>query len=522
MEKTVIDHSKFDSLEMMLLSTLNEETFFTSLASRLQDVLPCKRVFILKNVGNGELDFMVSTDSLPICDHNLKGYQSIAGHVIRNASPYYSNDTRRDPLFAIVRGLIDKNIYSDSELCLPLVAAGQIIGTIHFQSKTCGEKFGQEDIKKVRECLALLVRPLNNMGMYLSAKNLSELLRTEIEEKDKKLRERNLVDDLGSVHHVKDFELIGKNPIMLRIRNVIDKVAQTDLSVLIVGGVGSGKESIARKIHIKSFGINRPFVVVDSFMLTEENFEEQMFGHSSEAFLGSGEARKGLCELAEGGTLFFSNIGLLSSSVQAKIFYFIIKKKEYKISLGIEKRINVRIMASCIEGLEKEVEIGRFNKDLYYALRGFMVQSPSLMERTDDIESLALHFLNEGRLPLDHKSLSPEIIRVLKEYGWPDNVKELKNVMHRAYVLSDNSKEIKLVHLPEAITAQYNKIVEKEEYIEESLHDLEQKHIIRTLDHVGGNKTRAAKILGITVKTLYNRLHSYGMIIPRSDAAKVR
>lgn len=522
MEKTANqDQNKFGNLEIKLLTTLKEDVFFSQLISGLQELLSCKRIFILKNVGDGSLDIVTSTDDLHTRVDNLNAYHSVAGHVIRTSSPYYSNNTSRDPLFSAVREVIDKGAYSDSELCIPLMAYGQAIGTIHFQDKAKGEDFDQKDVEKISKFLTSLDRPLRNMGMYLSAKNLTEILKVEIEKKDKKLRDHNSIKDLESVHYIKDFELVGRSSAMLRTQNIIDKLAQTDSSVLVVGEVGSGKESIAKKIHLKSLGENRPFVVVQSFMLTEENFEEEMFGHSLDSLGNINKSKSGLCELAEGGTLFFNNVELLSLGVQAKIFYFLMKKKSFKTALDVEKKINVRIMASCGETLERDVEMGRFREDFYYALRGFIVRSPKLSERIDDIETLALHFLNKDRPPLDHKTISRQAIKMLKKYRWPDNIRELRNTMDRAYLLSDAEKEINIKHFPETVISGFNQQgkEEKSEYRAVSLDDLEKDHIVKTLEHLGGNKTRAAKVLGITVKTLYNKLHNYGMISAKKNSA---
>ena len=506
-----LSNEKIRDLEATLLSNLDEQLFFKNLGHIVKENFSCDRVIIFKSMDDGASVFIADTSASDTSPYIQEKGRGVSGHVIRTFRPYYSNDSTRDPLFA---GVKESEGYL-SELCIPVVVAGQVMATIHLQNKTNETPFGQEHINGVVEFLALLERPLHNMKMYLTAKHLNEALKEEIQKKDKKLQEQ-IQGVKNSLYHVQDFKLIGNSPEINGIRNIISKLSETKVPILIEGRSGVGKEAIAKKIHIESCGEDRPFVVANSSILTEENFEKEMFGHVKGAFFGSNIKKVGLCELANGGTLFIDNVGELSPSMQVKILRFLRTRKIYKIGSQNETEVNVRVIASFNGNLKREVSNGRFREDLYFMLKGFSINIPALKDRKDDIGPLANFFLNREKSAMDHRQLSVEALNTLKGYSWPGNVRELRNAMERSYLMSEG-KTIGIDHLPGDILGE--KDSEKEDkYVEMTLQKLEEKHILKTLEFSKGNKTRTAKVLGITVKTLYNKLHSYGAIRPREAA----
>ena len=504
------DIQKFETI---LLSNLDEKAFFGNLGHALKANFNCDRAIVFKSMDDGTPIFISDSECPNITSYVLEKGKGVAGHVIRNSRPYYSNNTERDPIF---QGVKESEGYG-AELCVPIIVEGQTIATVHLQNKEADSDFDQQSINQVQEFLNYLERPLHNMKMYLAAKHLNEVLREEIERKDKRSGEWSRSVQSHSLYNIEDVEIIGQSAIIKEICKIIPKLAKTANSILIEGASGVGKEMIAKKIHMQSRGKGSPFVVVNASTLTEENFEKEMFGHVQGAFMGTNIGKIGFCELAHKGTLFLDHVGDLTPSVQAKILRFLGDQKIYKIgSQEKEIDVNVQVIASFNGNLQTDVEEGRFREDLYFILKGFSVNIPHLKERGNDIELLANFFLNENKSAMDRKELSPEALTALKTYYWPGNVRELKNAMERAYFMSEG-KGIRIDHLPEDIlNFDVQEKKQEEEYVESTLQELERKHITRTLEFAKGNKTKAARTLGITVKTLYNKLHSYGAIRPES------
>jgi len=205
----------------------------------------------------------------------------------------------------------------------------------------------------------------------------------------------------------------------------------------------------------------------------------------------------------------------MSLPTQLKLNNFLTEKIGFRLGGHMPFRSEVRVIAATTKRLEEEIREGKFREDLFFNLNTMSLCVPSLRERQDDVECLANYFLNKLRSEGEQKSFSPGVIRLLGDYAWPGNIRELQNVVERSYILSDGMI-IERDHLNESITSAKEQLNEAEaevvEFTEMTLGELEKRHICLTLEHLGGNKTKTAKTLGITVKTLYNKLHSYGMI----------
>ncbi|MCY4643526.1 MAG: sigma 54-interacting transcriptional regulator [Bacteriovoracales bacterium] len=498
---------KIKSFETILLSSLEEEVFFGNLGRIVKDNFSCDRVIIFKILNDQIPVFISDSENSNVSSYVLEQGTGVCGNVMRTSQPYYSNNVARDPVFS---GVKESKGYS-AELCVPIIVAGHTLATVHLQRKSDGRHFDAKYIDDFMGFLKFLERPLCNMQIYLTAKHLNEILRQEIQRKDQKLERSKCVESY--LYHIKDFDLIGKSSQMRKIRNIVDKLSKpdSDASILIEGESGVGKEAIAKKIHVGSLGEDRPFVKVKASLLTEENFEKEMFGNVEEAFFRAAEEKTGFCELAHQGTLFIEHIGELSSNAQIKLLRFLETKKVFKIGLQKETEVDVRVIASHCGDLQKEVDAGRFRQDLYFMIKGFGFNIPSLREREDDLESLAVFFLNKDKSTIDHKGLSCEALSTLKSYLWPGNAREIKNAMEVAYLVSEG-KVVEARHLPANIISCKKKSGGEDGFKDfdgMSLDSLEKRHILRTLDLMKGNKTKVAKTLGITVKTLYNKLHNY-------------
>ena len=263
---------------------------------------------------------------------------------------------------------------------------------------------------------------------------------------------------------------------------------------------------MAKKIHTLSDRKERNCVLVHCNSINEEQIELELFGTKD---------RPGAIQRANGGTLILDSIEELSLQVQRKLLRFIISGELFCVDSNIPMATNVRIISATKANLKNLIEEGLFNEDLLYRLNIMNIQMPSLKERKDDIKILSESFINNSKTH-ENKVLTSKAIERLANYNWPGNIHELKNLMERTAILV-SEQFIDETHLPELESEVEAPVEVVEEFTEMTLHDLEKMHICKTLDHLGGNKTRAAKCLGITVKTLYNKLHSYGLVAPKAE-----
>ncbi len=306
--------------------------------------------------------------------------------------------------------------------------------------------------------------------------------------------------------------IVTRSPRMLDILELIDKVAPTDSTVLIIGESGTGKELVAKAIHYRSLRRDRPFVTVDCGAIVETLFESELFGHEKGAFTGAAETKLGSFELADGGTFFFDEIGNISLNVQAKILRAIQEKEIRRVGGTSPINVDVRVVAATNLDLRRAVEKGTFREDLFYRLTVFPLHLPALRERREDILLLAEYFLERfaSRMRKPVVAISEEVQQVLLRYDWPGNVRELENTIERAMVLEE-STTLQLSSLPEWIVESAEQAPPGGAYGIRPLWQVERDHIEQTLRRLGWNKAQAAKALGIDRKTLYAKLERYGL-----------
>jgi DNA-binding NtrC family response regulator len=301
--------------------------------------------------------------------------------------------------------------------------------------------------------------------------------------------------------------IIGESAPIQEAIALARKVAATDATVLLLGETGTGKEVFAQAIHHNSDRRNKTFVAVNCSAFSKELLESELFGHKAGAFTGAVKDKKGLFEEANGGTLFLDEIGEMPAELQAK-FLRVLEAGEF-IKVGDTKtiKVNVRIIAATNRNLPTEIEAGHFRSDLFYRLAVFQVTLPALRERIKDIPSLALHFaiIFAGKTNKAIPVLQKEYITALQQYGWPGNIRELKNVIERSVIL-ENSNELTTATLP--FTMQHPADHKTASF---ELAEVEKQHIRKVLQHTAGNKTEAAKLLGIGLTTLYRKIEEYGL-----------
>lgn len=305
--------------------------------------------------------------------------------------------------------------------------------------------------------------------------------------------------------------IIGSHPDMVELFKLVSRVAGTKSSVMIIGESGTGKELIARTIHEASTRRDRPFVAVNCTSLSETLLESELFGHVKGAFTGAIERRPGLFLEANRGTVFLDEVGDMSLSMQAKLLR-VLQEEEVKPVGGTDTiPVDVRVVAATHQDLEALVRTGRFRLDLYYRLHVVALRVPPLRERRDDIPVLAEHFLREYGLLAQRpiQGFSTKAMRALMNYPWPGNVRELENVVERAVALAPGSI-VEESDLPDKIVHHAGPIPAAPGG-QATLDEMTRRYVLSVLDKVRGNKTEAARILGVPRRTLYRMLERYGV-----------
>jgi two-component system, NtrC family, response regulator HydG len=310
-------------------------------------------------------------------------------------------------------------------------------------------------------------------------------------------------------------KIIGRSPKMKEVFETLSLVAPTDATVLILGESGTGKELVANSIHQNSKRAGEAFIKVSCAALPETLLESELFGHEKGAFTGAIARREGRFQLAHRGSLFLDEVGEMSPAIQSKLLR-VLQEKEFE-PLGSPRtlKVDVRVIAATNKSLEKEVKEGRFREDLFYRLNVVPVSLPPLRERKEDIPALAAHFfaLYRDKNKKDLKGLSGKALDLLTRYDWPGNIRELENSIERAVILA-RGEVIAPADLPPGIQALSSGVKESAGLSLPSgvsLQEVEKTLILKTLEDTGGNRTRAAEILGINRRTLQNKLKEYGI-----------
>ena len=303
-------------------------------------------------------------------------------------------------------------------------------------------------------------------------------------------------------------EIVGKSPLFQRAIELARKVAPTDATVLLNGETGTGKEVFAQSIHFESPRKNQPFVAVNCSALGKELLESEMFGHKAGAFTGATKDKIGLFEEADKGTIFLDEIGEMDLALQAKLLRVLETGSFLKVGGTKEKKVDVRIIAATNRNLQEESENGRFRLDLFYRLSVFQLQLPSLQERREDIPLLVSHFIQGATSRMNRKpvELSPEFEKALQQHHWKGNIRELKNIIERAVILSDGA-----TLTPELLPFDFLQGEPASGDTPLSLNAIEERHIRKILAYTKGNKTRTAELLGIGLTTLYRKMEEYGI-----------
>ena len=312
-------------------------------------------------------------------------------------------------------------------------------------------------------------------------------------------------------------EIIGHSEQIQRVLKLVEKVADSDSTILIVGESGTGKELIAKRIHYLSRRADGPFVSINCGALPKDLLESNLFGHVKGSFTGAVRDQEGLLAVAEGGSFFLDEVGETLPATQVKLLRALQEREIIPVGGTKPRKINVRLVAATNADLERAVSENRFRADLYFRLNVIQIRLPALRERKEDIEEMAEHFLTKLTAGKEPKTLSKETRDALLNYDWPGNVRELENVIERAVILSDGGV-LTPEDLPERVLAgakgRGSLIIDNPTM---TLDELEREYILKVLHYTGGQKKRASEILGINPSTLYRKLLSYGLLSERES-----
>jgi Nif-specific regulatory protein len=378
---------------------------------------------------------------------------------------------------------------------------GKPVGAIYLSSEPSSDEKSPDDLEFVIAVCDAIGQVYTNLE---ARETLSTRLATAASE-NKLLKER-----LGE-----KTRMVGDSPALATITSQVERVASTKATVLVRGESGAGKELVAQAIHDASDRKSGPFVCLNCAALSETLLESELFGHEKGAFTGATDKKAGKFELADNGTLFLDEIGEMSPTIQAKFLRVLEGHAFERVGGSTRLKVDVRVVAATNRHLEDAVASGGFRRDLYFRLRVVEIAVPPLRKRQEDIELLANHFVDVFSRETGRKieGFSSAAIGAMQEYHWPGNIRELRNCIERAVVLSSSS----IIDVPDLAlstlaspgdTGRIESVDHK--FTPETLATIEKRHILATLECTGGNKTKAAKLLGIERSTLDRKFARWG------------
>lgn len=396
---------------------------------------------------------------------------------------------QRDRKAVLVNDLADREDFGHSVIdlkirsfiCAPLTYAERCLGLVYIDTRGGREQFDKNELQFVSAVGRIAGLCLQNIR-----------IQTNLTRENKRLR--SLMSNSG--------KLVGSSPAMEKVYRLIEKVAPRDTSVLITGENGTGKELIARQIHEQSGKKDQPFVAVNCGAIPPTLVESELFGYEKGAFTGAERTTPGKFELANNGTLFLDEIGEMPVDMQVKILRALQERRFFRVGGKSEIEVDIRILSATNRDPKVAIESGQFREDLYFRLAVVTIDAPPLRDRDNDIIEIAEHFLEQDG---DGIEITKTARECLEQYPWPGNVRELRNALEQAAILGDGN-QITPADLPAEISKTGRG---RMKFLLKPLVEIEKQYILRVLDETGGNKARAAKILGISRETLYQKLKSF-------------
>ena len=410
---------------------------------------------------------------------------SIIARVVESRRPIIVHNAVDDASF---KGAVSvMNLRLCSVMCAPLIAGGELMGLIYLGNDQVAHLFDPRSL----DVLSVFA---SQASLILQNALLLETLRTDNAELEKKLKSQRFG------------EIIGSCASMLEVYRKVQKVAPTDISVLITGETGTGKELIAREIHNRSPRATGPFVVINCGAIPENLMESELFGHVRGAFTGAVATREGKFQAANKGTLFLDEIGELPLSLQVKLLRALQERTVTRVGDSRPERVDIRVLAATHRDLDEEIRVGRFREDLYYRLNVVNVFLPPLRERGDDVVVIAKLLLQKYSQEMNPavKGFTPNALIAIRKYDWPGNVRQLENRIKKALVLCDKS----LVG-PEDLDLR-EETLQAILPLDKAKEEFQRKYILEVLERNNGNRTKTARDLGVDPRTIFRYLEKEG------------
>ncbi|MGD8990721.1 MAG: sigma 54-interacting transcriptional regulator [Desulfobacterales bacterium] len=425
----------------------------------------------------------------------------VAGWVLKEQQSVLIPDVNKDSRFSKKLDL-QQNFDTRSMICVPLKTRKRVMGVLYAINKLADE-FSQKDLRLLEVLSVIIAVSIENARFYGEVQQYASSLEKENYRLKTECQIRFNVQGI-----------IGCSAAMQRVFTLLDKVIGTDTAVLIQGETGTGKELLAKVIHYNGPLKDKPFVAENCGALSENLLESEIFGHVKGAFTGAIAHKKGLFELANGGTVFLDEISDMPFSMQTKLLRVLQENQIRPVGGSRYRQVNFRLISSSNRDLLKKVEEGNFREDLFYRVQVFPIVIPPLRERKEDIPLLAAHFLETRAARLDRPlaRLTPDALETLMQYDWPGNVRELENEIERALTLAGSSTEITPQYLSERIKRIPGinaKRDSKAITIKEATAQVERQMVLEALVKSGGNRSQAARELGLTRQGLLNKIARY-------------
>ena len=470
------------SISRLLTSSIDLSSLLKVIVSSVTDLLECEAssLFLIDPTGE-QLVLKMATGPVggEIKELRLNIGEGIAGWVAQHRQGLIVNDTKHDPRFLQA---VDKatGFHTRSILAVPLMDQDQIVGVLEILNTAKTKQFERSDLDLLTAFGSYASVALRNAELLAAVRDESDILRESIGERYK--------------------TLIVESPRMREVVDTLRKAARSNSTILLLGESGVGKEILARSIHSWSPRASKPFIAVNCVALSDQLLESELFGHEKGSFTGAYQQKKGLLEVAQGGTIFLDEIGDMKPSLQAKLLR-VLQDREFERVGGTQSiKVDVRVIAATNQDLKEAIKDGRFRKDLFFRLNVVSVTIPPLRERREDIPALAKFFV--GRYGKDLKrpefEINKKAIEALRQYDWPGNVRELANVIERAIVLA-NGNAITVADLtletPDTDGRSIDAIMLLQ--FHESVEHFKRLRLQEAISKAGGSKTKAAQALGL-------------------------
>ncbi len=486
-----------------LLITENEKKLYNLLADGVVEIVGCDQVSIMTFISDKK-----KLKQMEVRGFDAQNYRTPRIELAENVTNWLYDSGE---VFALTeegktKFLIlfdqDESKYFNCELRIPLFAKRNLICILNIGKKSTGTEYSEEDIE--------ILRIIVNLAHFAIEKSVvcKQLLASQ----HKNGFEHNGIKSIKNIQikrRIEQVKMIGLSKSLQQIHDIVDRVAEKDVTILITGESGTGKDLIARMIHQKSNRQDRPFVAMNCAALPDNLVESELFGHEKGAFTGAHAQKKGKFEYANNGTLFLDEIGDMSLATQAKLLRVLQDGTFHRTGGNATLSSNARIIAATNKNIFDEITTGNFREDLYYRINVVQIPIPPLREHKEDIAELATYFFNRynSYYQKNIKNISSAAMQKLMDYDYPGNVRELQNILERA-VIMEFGNSLTLDFMPGVNTAfRHTKTINPDG----SLEELEKEHIKRVIQQVDYNKSHAARILGIARKTLREKMQKYNL-----------